>query len=309
MDLMPTALGLFLMAFADGVLTARTFAGRHDQHVDARQELVGLGVANVLAGVSHGYPVGASGSRTAVVDAAGVRTQLAGAFAAAIVAAVLLFLTGPLSHLPYAVLGAVIVSAAVGLVDVGAWRQLDRGDHVELAIAAVATAGVVVVGVLPAVAFAVGLSIVDVVRRSARPHDAVLGWVPRLDRYGDAAVHRTAQITPGVVVYRLDDRLFFANAGYMKARVREAVRGAATPTRAVVFDAEAITQVDIAGMEALQDLSRELAGEGITLTMARVSTLVRGLLDEAGVSEAIGAANFHPTVHAAVAALGAPSAA
>ena len=143
-----------------------------------------------------------------------------------------------------------IVSAALGLVDRHAWRTLWDTDRVEVTIAAVTTAGVVVVGVLEALVFAVGLSIVDVVRRSARPHDAVLGWVERLGRYGDVAVHPSARITPGLVVYRLDDRLFFANAGYVKGRVLEAVRGAPGPVRCVVFDAEGVTHVDATGIDA-----------------------------------------------------------
>ena len=132
-----------------------------------------------------------------------------------------------------------IIAAAIGLVDPKAWRALWATDRVELTIAAVTAAGVVAVGVLEALVFAVGLSVVDVVRRSARPHDAVLGWVEELGRYGDIAVHRSARVTAGVVVYRLDDRLFFANASYVKGRVLEAVRGAPTTTHSVVFDAEA----------------------------------------------------------------------
>ena len=159
----------------------------------------------------------------------GARSQVSGLLAAGVVALVLLFLTGPIADLPKAVLGAVIVAACVGLVDPAAWRALWRADRVELAIAAITTAGVVIAGVLPAIGFAVALSIVDVVRRSARPHDAVLGWVPRLGRWADVSVHPSARVTPGVVVYRLDDRLFFANAGYVKGRVREALRAAPSP--------------------------------------------------------------------------------
>jgi SulP family sulfate permease len=299
-ELAPAAVGLFLIIFADAVLTARAYAGRHGQHVDAGQELLALGAAQAAAGLSQGFPVGASGSRTAVSDAAGVRTQVAGLLAAAIVCCVLLFLTGPIADLPKAVLAAIIIAAAIGLVDVAAWRELARTDHVELAIAAVTTAGVLVTGVLPAIAFAVGLTIIDVVRRSAQPHDAVLGWVPRLGRYADVAVHRSARVTPGVVVYRVDDRLFFANAGYVKGRVREAVRGAPTPTRWVVFDAEAVTHVDAAGLAAIRDLAQELRDDDATVVFARVKSPLRRRFDEVGLTEEIGERHFHPTVRAAV---------
>jgi len=194
----------------------------------------------------------------------------------------------------------VIIAAAVGLVDPKAWRALWATDRVEVTIAAVTTAGVVAVGVLEALVFAVGLSIVDVVRRSARPHDAVLGWVDELGRYADVAVHSSARVTPGVVVYRLDDRLFFANAGYVKGRVLEAVRGAPTTTHAVVFDAEAVTHVDATGLAALQDLVDALRKEAIELSVARAKTPLTARLAEFGLT----GISLHPTVRAAVEAAG-----
>ena len=210
--------------------------------------------------MTQGFAVGASGSRTAVNDAMGARSQIAGRSSALAVVLVLLFLTGPIADLPKAVLGAVIVGACIGLVDLAAWRSLWGTDRVELAIAAVTAAGVVTAGVLDAILFAVGLSIVDVVRRSARPHDAVLGWDEGLGRWADVSVHRGARVTPGVVVYRLDDRLFFANAGYVKGRVREALHAAPTEPFALVLDAEGVSHVDTAGLDALHELASKLAG-------------------------------------------------
>jgi SulP family sulfate permease len=294
--LLSAAVGIFLVSFADEILTARSFAGKHGQHVRAEQEVLAMGGANVVAGVTQAFPIGASGSRTAVNDSMGVRTQLGGLVAAAAILLILLFLTEPISYLPKAVLGAVIIAAAIGLVDPEAWRALWATDRVEVTIAAVTVAGVVAVGVLESLVFAVGLSIVDVVRRSARPHDAVLGWVEELGRYGDVAVHRSARVTPGVVVYRLDDRLFFANAGYVKGRVLEAVRGAPTATRALVFDAEAVTHVDATGLTALEDLVEALGKDGTVLSLARVKAPLRARLAEGGLA---GIA-IHPTVRAAV---------
>jgi sulfate permease, SulP family len=254
-----------------------------------------MGAASAAAGFSQGMPIGASGSRTAVNNSMGVRTQLAGVAAVASIVVILLFLTDPISYLPSAVLGAVIVSAAIGLVDRPAWRALWGTDRVEVTIAAVTTAGVVAVGVLEALVFAVGLSIVDVVRRSARPHDAVLGWVERLGRYADVAVHPSARITPGVVVYRLDDRLFFANAGYVKGRVLEGVRGATGPVRCVVFDAEAVTHVDATGLAALSDLRDALRREKVELLVARAKAPLLRRLEDADFD-----VPFHPTVREAV---------
>src|ERR671913_37902 len=167
--LVPAALGIFFVSFSDEILTARSFAGHHGQHVSADTELTAMGAASLAAGITQGFPIGASGSRTAVNDQMGARTQLSGLLGAGAIAVVLLFLTEPMQYLPKAALGAVIVAAAIGLVDRGAWQGLARTSQVEVAIAAVTMAGVVAVGVLEALLVAVALSIVDVARRSATP--------------------------------------------------------------------------------------------------------------------------------------------
>ena len=300
LKLVPAALGLFLVCTADEILTARSFAGRRGQHVRANQELLAMAGATAAAGFTQGFPVGASNSRTAVNDDMGARTQVAGVIAAGAVALVLLFLTAPVAYLPKAVLGAVIVAAAATLVNVPQWRMLADTDRVELAIAGVTAGCVIATGVLQALTVAVSLSIVDVVRRSARPHDAVLGWRRDSDTYGDVAVHRDAVVRRGVVAYRLDDRLFFANADYVIGRIQEAIRGAPQPVRWVVFDAEAMTHVDSTGLDAVGRLVDDLAGEHIGLALARVHTHILHELDQAGLVDRIGAANVYPTVRAAV---------
>ena len=300
LKLVPGALGIFLVCTADEILTARSFAGRRGQHVRANQELLAMAAATAAAGFSQGFPIGASNSRTAVNDDMGARTQVAGVVAAGAAALVLVFLTAPVAYLPKAVLGAIIIAAAASLVKPAQWRALVDTDRVELAIAAVTAGCVVATGVLQALTVAVSLSIVDVVRRSARPHDAVLGWRRRSDTYGDVAVHRDAVIRRGVVAYRLDDRLFFANADYVIGRINEAIRGAPQPVRWVVFDAEAMTHVDTTGLEAIGRLLDGLADEHISLALARVHTHILHALDQAGLVERIGEANVYPTVRAAV---------
>lgn len=300
LHLVPAALGIFIVSFADEILTARAFAGKHNRSVRGSQELLAMGAANAAAGLSQGFPIGASGSRTAVNDAMGARSQVAGLVGAATVALILLFLTQPVQYLPKAVLGAVIIFAASGLIDPRAWRTLAAIDHVEVAIAAVTTGCVIVFGVIEALVVAVGLSIIDTVRRSARPHDAVLGWVPRLGRYADVTLHPSATVTPGIVVYRLDDRLFFANAHYFKGRVREAIRGAPSPTSWVVLDAEAITHVDSTGLETLRDLVGDLRREEITLVIARLRTRMQDDFAAAGILDVIGRERLYPSVRAAV---------
>ena len=181
-----------------------------------------------------------------------------------------------------------------------AWRALAAVDPVEVAIAAVTTACVVFFGVLDALVVAVGLSMIDTVRRSANPHDAVLGWVERLGRYADVSLHPSARVTPGIVVYRLDDRLFFANARYFKGRVREAVRAAPAPVRWFVLDADAMTHADTTGLDALLEVTKDLRRDEIILVVARLRTRMEQQLDDAGVLDVIGPEHLYPTVRAAV---------
>ena len=301
LTLAPAAVGIFLVAFADEILTARTTAGKHGPPVAVDQELLGMGAANVASGLSQGLPVGASGSRTAVNLAIGGRSQVTGLVAAGAVVVVLTLLTGPIADLPKAVLGAAIVVAALGLFAPGEWRSLWVTDRAETAIALVTAFGVVVVGVLQAVLLAVALSIADVVRRSARPHDAVLGWDEQRGRYVDVAVSRRAEIAPGVVVYRLDDRLFFANARYVRGRVTEAIAGAPGTTHALVFDAEAVTHMDAAGIASLAQLVSDLKRSDVTVHVARAKGAIVDKLD-GGEVVGLDALNLHGTVRAAVAA-------
>jgi sulfate permease, SulP family len=300
LELVPAALGIFLVSFSDQILTARSFAGRHGQHVRADAELAAMGTANLAASISQGFPVGGSGSRTAVNDQMGGRTQVAGLLAAGVVALVLLFLTAPMQYLPTATLGAVIVAASIGLLDVSAWQGLAPVSKVEVAIAAIAMIGVIAIGVLQAILLAVALSLIDAVRRSAAPHDAVLGWVERLDRYGDVRFHPSAKVVPGVLVYRLDDRLFFANANYVQSRIREAIAGAATPVRWLVFSAESLNHVDATGVDVLTELIESLREDGITFVFARLTSPMTQHLREAGVLRLVGEDRIYPTVHAAV---------
>jgi sulfate permease, SulP family len=298
--LIPAALGIFFVGFSGGILTARTYAGRHGKHVHASTELAAMGAANLAAGISQGFPIGASGSRTSVNDQMGARTQLSGLLSAGVTALVLLFLTAPVEYLPVATLGAVIVAASIGMVDIDSWRGLARLNRVEVAIAAITMVGVVSVGVLRALLLAIALSIVDAVRRSATPHDAVLGWVERLDRYADVRLHASAKVVPGVLVYRLDDRLFFANAHYVKGRIREAVAGAPAPVHWLVFDAEALNHVDATGVRTLTELIESLREESITFVFARLHSHMNDDLQAAGVLDLVGEEHLYPTVHAAV---------
>ncbi|KRB45383.1 MULTISPECIES: SulP family inorganic anion transporter [unclassified Terrabacter] len=298
--LVVAALAVFLVAFSDSILTARSFAARHHEIVDANQELLAFGVAQISAGVTQSIPVGTSGSRTAVNDDMGATSQVSGLAAAGTIAAILLFLTAPIEYLPSAVLGAVIVYAAAKLIDPVQWRELARSSRVEVVIAAITVACVVTIGVLQAIIVAVLLSVADIVRRAARPADAVLGWSARDDRYVDVVDQPDAGVSAGVVVYRIQDRLFFANAHYFKRRLWAAVDGAPKPVRHVVLDGSFISDLDASAEVALREVLDGLRERNIELHVARAAQELRERLDSVGLLEAIGADHFHGTVTAAV---------
>ena len=297
--LVTAALAIFLVAFCDSILTARSFAARHHEIVDANQELLAFGVAQMTAGVTQGMPVGTSGSRTAVNDGMGATSQVSGLVAAAMIGAILLFLTAPIAYLPSAVLGAVIVFAAARLIDPAQWRALARSSRSEVVIAATTAAFVITIGVLEAIIVAVALSIADIIRKAARPSDAVLGWSPEEDRYVDVTDFPDAGITAGVVVYRIQDRLFFANAHFFKRRIWAAVDGAPKPVRDVVLDASFISDIDASSEVALREVIGGLGERNIELHLARAAKELRDRLD-VGLADVLGADHLHSTVSAAV---------
>ena len=294
------AVAVFLVAFSDSILTSRSFAARHHETVNANQELLAFGAVQLAAGVSQGIPVGTSGSRTAVNDDMGATSQISGIASAGTIAVILLFLTAPIQYLPSAVLGAVIVYAAAKLIDVGQWRDLARSSRVEVVIAAVTVACVVMVGVLQAIIVAVLLSVADIIRRAARPADAVLGWSEQEDRYVDVVDHPDAGVTPGVVVYRIQDRLFFANAHFFKRRLWAAVDGAPKPVHHVVLDASFISDIDASAEVALREVLDGLRERNIELHVARATVELLERLTAVDLDAAIGTDHFHGTVTAAV---------
>jgi high affinity sulfate transporter 1 len=299
LEMLPAAVGIALVGFSDAILLARSLAAKGEA-VDADQELLALAGLNAAAGLTGSFPVGSSGSRSAVNAGLGGRTQVVGLVQAATVVVVLLLLTPALALMPKAVLAAVIIYAALSLVDVAEWLALARGSRGELLIAGVTVLGMLTVGMLPALALAILLSLVDVVRRSAEPRDAVLGWSARHGRFVDVEPRRDAVLVPGVVVYRLDDRLFFANARYFAARVEQAVNGSPTPVRVFVFDAEAVTHLDASAVATLESVIDGLEARGIMFVMARPRAVVREQLDRFGLERRIPPDRRFPTVRGAV---------
>jgi high affinity sulfate transporter 1 len=297
--LIPAA-GIAIVAFSDNVLTARTFAARHNQRVDANAELRALGVCNVGTGLLHGFPVSSSGSRTALGDALGSRTQLYSVVTLVFVLVVMLAGRGVLSNFPMAALGALVVYAALRLVDVPEFKRLARFRRSELILAVATTASVLLFGVLYGVLVAIALSILDLLRRVARPHDAILGFVPGVAGMHDLDDYPDADAVPGLVVYRYDAPLFFANAENFRERALAAVDDSPVPVEWFVLNAEANVEVDLTALDILDQLRSELASRGIVFAMARVKQDLRDALEAAGLVDKIGEDRIFMTLPTAV---------
>jgi sulfate permease, SulP family len=294
------AAGIALVAFSDNVLTARIFAVKHGEDIDANAELRALGVCNVGAGLMHGFPVSSSGSRTALGDSVGSRTQLYSLVMLVAVLAVMLFGRGVLATFPAAALGALVVYAAMRLVDVREFKRLARFRRSELILALATTAGVLVFGVLYGVLFAIALSIADLLRRVARPHDAIQGFVPGVAGMHDIDDYPEADLVPGLLVYRYDAPLFFANAENFRGRAMAAVNDFPGPVEWFVLNAEANVEVDLTALDAVDELRAELERRGIVFAMARVKQDLRDELEAAGLIDKIGEDRIFMTLPTAV---------
>jgi MFS superfamily sulfate permease-like transporter len=282
------------------VLTARTFAVCHGQDIDANAELRALGVCNVGTGLMQGFPVSSSGSRTALGDAVGGRSQLYSIVTLAFVVVVMLFGRGVLATFPSAALGALVIYAALRLIDVPEFKRLARFRHSEVVLALATTVAVLVFGVLYGVLVAIGLSILELLRRMARAHDGVLGFVPGVAGMHDVDDYPQADLVPGLLVYRYDAPLFFANAENFRERAIAAVDDYPGRVDWFVLNAEANVEVDLTALDAVDQLRTELARRGIVFAMARVKQDLRDALEAAGLVDKIGEDYIFPTLPTAV---------
>ncbi|MFD0274201.1 SulP family inorganic anion transporter [Kitasatospora sp. NPDC127111] len=295
------ASGVLLVGYTDMILTARAFAfGESGERLDADQELLALGGANLGAGLLSGFPVSSSASRTALAKSTGGRTQVYALTAGGCVLAVLLFLGPLLADLPVAVLGAVVVFAAVRMIDLAGFRRLASFRRRELVLAIACLAGVLALDVLYGVLVAVGLSVAELLSRVARPHDAVQGLVPGLAGMHDVDDYPRARTIPGLVVYRYDSPLFFANAEDFRSRALAAVTAETTPVSWFVLNTEANVEVDITALDSVESLRRELIARGIVFAMARVKQDLRDQLDAYGLTESVGPERIFPTLPTAL---------
>jgi high affinity sulfate transporter 1 len=300
--LLAGALGIALVSFADTSVLSRTFAIRGGYRVDPNQELVALGAANVAGGLFQGFSVSASSSRTPVAEAAGARTQLTGLVGATAIALMLLFFPNLVQNLPDSALAAVVISAAIGLIEAAGVRKLYRVHKMEFALSIACFLGVAVLGVIEGIFIAVALALLDFIRRAWRPYDAVLGRVDDLKGYHDVSRHPDAKRIPGLVLFRWDAPLFFANAEVFADRVRLAIASSPTPARWVVVAAEPVTDLDTTAADVLRELDEELAAEGVDLRFAEMKGPVKDRLRRYALYERFGDDHFYPTVGAAVSA-------
>ena len=296
MTLFPTALGIALISFADTSVISHAFAARRGERVDADRELAALGAVNVAAGLMSGFAASGSATRTPVAESAGSRTQVTGLVGAGAIVLLLVVVPGLLAPVPASALAAVVISAAVGLFDLGGLRRLWRQRRSELGLAVVAFLAVAVFGALVGIAAAVGLSLLNFIRHAWRPHDAVLGRVTGYKGYHDIGRHPEARLVPGLIIYRWDAPLFFANADLFREHVLETVDHAPPPVRWLAVTSEPMTDIDTTAADMLDELITELARRGVELHFADMKGHVKDRLQTYGLYDRLGAERFHPTV-------------
>ena len=298
-DLMLPAAAFALVAFADMIATVRTFARKHDYEIDANAELRALGSSNVVAGLTSGFPLSSSNSRSAVNDSTGAKSQASVIVASLVVGAFLLFALPLIEPLPKCALGVIIIVAALGLIDVKSVWDLRTVRNAEVLLAVLAFVGVLLFGVVGGIAIAIAVSIGVFLYRAARPHDAVLGQFDDIDGYHDIERWEGGQTVPGLLIYRFDAAPFFVNAEYLRERVL-GLAEANPEVEWLVLNAEAWTYLDATSIDSLKQLERDLTAAGIRLCFARVKGREREIFAETGLTEQVGADHFYPTITTAV---------
>jgi high affinity sulfate transporter 1 len=299
--LLLAAVGIVLVSLTDTIATASSFAARRGDELAPNQEMIGIGVANVAAGFFQGFAVSTSGSRTAVAEQSGAKTQAAGLVGAGLVVVLLLFLNSLLADLPQSALAAVVIAAAMSLMNLRAVRQYARVRRSSMMLSLVATAGVIVLGVLQGIIVAIFLAVLLFFRRSWWPHGAVLGRGDDGGVWQSVEQHDDAHEVPGILVYRWEAPLFFANAGAFRRQIRKLVRHGA-PTW-VVIQCEAITDIDVTAAEMLEQLDEELNTSGVHMAFVEMRTRLQDLVQHYGLFETLDRDHFYPTIDAALDAI------
>ena len=289
-----------MIAFADTSVLSRTYAARTQTRVDPNQEMVGLGIVNLAAGFFQGFPVSSSSSRTPVAEAAGARTQLTGVIGAIAVALLLLYTPQILYYLPHSALAAVVIAAAISLFEVKDLQRIYRIQQWEFWLSMLCFAGVVVFGAITGIGLAVVVAVIEFLWDGWRPHFAVLGRVPNLRGYHDRQRYPHAELIDGLVLFRWDAPLFFANAELFQECLMEAVQTSPTPVRRVIVTAEPVTSIDVTSADMLRELRQALSEQGVSLHFAEMKDPVRDKLRRFELTEVFDDAHFQPTIDSAV---------
>lgn len=294
--LLPAALALAVLIFADELLVARVFSRRNRYNLDPNQELTALGAANISCGFFQSFAIGASSSRTVVNDDMGGKSQMVGLIAAGLVVVFLLYLTSLLQNLPKVVLGAIIIVAASSLIDIREFRSLNLIRHSEFYLSLLTLFGVLVIGIVAGIAIAIAFSLAEFILRIYRPHTSVLGTGEGVDGYHMIAPGGYNQVSPGLIVYGFNAPLFFANAPYLLDQVRDLISTADPPVKCLLLDAEAIPDIDTTAADTLKELHQELQENGTLLAIARANKPLRETMRLTGLENLIGVNNFYPSV-------------
>jgi len=293
-------LAVALVSFADTSVLSRSYAARLRTPVDPNQEMVGLGLANVAAGFFQGFPISSSSSRTPVAEAAGAKTQLTGVVGALAIALLLLFAPSLLTDLPNTALAAIVIASAIGLIEVTDLRRIYRIQRWEFWLSMTCFAGVAVFGAIPGIVLAIVLAVIEFLWDGWRPHSAVLGHVNHVKGYHDITRYPDARLVPGLVLFRWDAPLFFANAEFFHDRVLNAVASSPTPVRWLVVAAEPVTSVDVTSADAICELDDALRAAGIELYFAEMKDPVKDKLKRFGLYAHFGEQTFFATIDEAV---------
>jgi MFS superfamily sulfate permease-like transporter len=289
-----------IVAFADTSVLSRTYAAKTHSRVDPNQEMIALGAANLAGGLFRGFPISSSSSRTPVAEAAGAKTQLTGVVGAAAVALLLVLAPDLLQHLPNSALAAVVITAAIGLFEFKDLRRIFRIQRWEFWLSIACFVGVAVLGVIPGIGLAIIIAVIEFLWDGWRPHRAVLGRVDGIRGYHDIQRYPAARLIPGLVLFRWDAPLFFANAELFHESVLEAVAKSPTPARRIIVSAEPVTSVDVTSADMLVELVRTLSESGVELRFAEMKDPVKDKLKRFELLERLGPASFYPTLGAAV---------
>jgi len=289
-----------MVAFADTSVLSRTYAAKIRIPVDPNQEMIGLGAANLAAGLFQGFPISSSSSRTPVAEAAGSKTQLTGVVGAVAVALLLVCAPNLLKDLPSSALAAVVIAAAIGLFEFADLRRIFRIQQWEFWLSIVCFVGVAVFGVIPGIGIAIVIAVIEFLWDGWRPHFAVLGRVDGIRGYHDVTRYPTARRIPGLVLFRWDAPLFFANAELFHQRILDAIAESPTPVRRIIVTAEPVTSIDVTSADMLAELDQTLTESGIELRFAEMKDPVKDKLRRFELLDRFGPTNFYPTIGSAV---------